>query len=65
MPVSQAEFDSGNNESKVFIEVCVPEDYLGAIVGDLAGREARIITLGTKGKLKTVCAEISMEKLSD
>ncbi len=45
------------------IEVTVPEDYMGAVIGDLNTRRAKIVSLGTRGKLKTARCEVPLAEM--
>jgi len=45
------------------IEVVVPEDYMGAVVGDLNTRRAKIVSMGTRGKLKTARCEVPLSEM--
>ena len=66
MPVQQADFYSGDdNNCIVYIQVCVSERFMGAVIGDLNTRRSKVISLGTKGPLKVVCCEVPMKELFD
>jgi len=45
------------------LEVTVPEDFMGAIIGDLNTRRAKIVSLGTRGKLKTARCEVPLAEM--
>lgn len=45
------------------IEVVVPEDYMGAVIGDLNTRRAKIVSLGTRGVLKTARCEVPLAEM--
>ena len=45
------------------IEVVVPEDYMGAVIGDLNTRRAKIVSMGTRGKLKTARCEVPLAEM--
>jgi elongation factor G len=45
------------------VEVVVPEEFLGAVVGDLSARRAQIEDVGFRGKLRTVNAKLPMKSL--
>jgi elongation factor G len=45
------------------VEVVVPEDFLGAVVGDLSARRAQIEDVGFRGKLRTVNAKLPLKAL--
>lgn len=45
------------------IEVTVPEDFMGAVIGDLNTRRAKIVSLGTRGKLKTARCEVPLAEM--
>ncbi len=45
------------------IEVTVPEDYMGSVIGDLNTRRAKIVEMGTRGKLKTARCEVPLAEM--
>ncbi|MBA7608700.1 Elongation factor G [subsurface metagenome] len=45
------------------IEVVVPEEYLGDVIGDLNSRRGKIEELGTRGKAKTVRARVPLGEM--
>jgi elongation factor G len=45
------------------VEVVVPEEFLGAVVGDLSARRAQIEDVGFRGKLRTVSAKLPLKAL--
>jgi elongation factor G len=45
------------------LEVEVPEEFLGAVVGDLSARRAQIADVGFRGMLRTVQAKLPLQKL--
>jgi elongation factor G len=45
------------------VEVVVPEEFLGAVVGDLSARRAQIEDVGFRGQLRTVAAKLPMKQL--
>ncbi len=45
------------------IEIVVPEDYQGAVVGDLNTRRAKIVSMGSRGKLKTARCEVPLAEM--
>jgi elongation factor G len=45
------------------VEVVVPEEFLGAVVGDLSARRAQIEDVGFRGQLRTVNAKLPMKSL--
>jgi elongation factor G len=45
------------------VEVVVPEEFLGAVVGDLSARRAQIEDVGFRGQLRTVNAKLPMKAL--
>ena len=45
------------------IEVTVPDDFMGAVIGDLNTRRAKIVALGTRGKLKTARCEVPLSEM--
>ena len=45
------------------IEVNVPEDFMGSVIGDLNTRRAKIVSLGTRGKLKTARCEVPLAEM--
>ena len=50
-------------EPVMSIEVVVPEEYLGDVIGDLSKRRAKIKELGTRGKAKTVRALVPLGEM--
>jgi elongation factor G len=36
------------------MEIVVPEEYMGAVIGDLNGRRAKIISLGTRVNVRVI-----------
>ena len=45
------------------LECVMPEEFNGAVVGDLNSRRARIIDMGVQGKLKTVKCEVPLSEM--
>ncbi|HXU72682.1 MAG TPA: elongation factor G [Polyangia bacterium] len=45
------------------VEVVVPEEFLGAVVGDLSARRAQIEDVGFRGALRTVNAKLPLKSL--
>jgi len=45
------------------VEVTVPEEYMGAVIGDLNTRRAKIISMGSRGKLKTGRCEVPLAEM--
>jgi elongation factor G len=45
------------------VEVVVPEEFLGAVVGDLSARRAQIEDVGFRGQLRTVAAKLPLKAL--
>ena len=45
------------------IEVTVPEEYLSPVIGDLNTRRAKIVNMGTRGKLKTARCEVPLAEM--
>ncbi|MFA5060400.1 MAG: elongation factor G [Candidatus Omnitrophota bacterium] len=45
------------------LEVTVPEDFMGSVIGDLNTRRAKIIAMGTRGKLKTARCETPLAEM--
>lgn len=43
------------------LEVSVPEEFLGQVIGDLSSRRAQIIGTETRGKIKVIKARIPLE----
>lgn len=46
------------------VEVTVPEDYLGDVMGDLNSRRGRILGIEAKGRLQTVKALVPMAEMA-
>jgi len=47
------------------IEVAIPEEYMGSIIGDLNNRRAHIGGMEAKGKSQVVMAQIPMSETLD
>ncbi len=47
------------------IEVVVPEDYMGTVIGDLNSRRCKITSLGQRGHLKVVRGDIPLAETFD
>jgi len=45
------------------LEVQVPEEFMGAVIGDLNTRRAKIVSLGTRGKTKTARVEVPLAEM--
>ena len=45
------------------LEASAPEEFMGAVMGDLNSRRARIVNLGTRGKLKTARCEVPLAEM--
>jgi len=45
------------------IEVVVPEEFMGTVIGDLNTRRAKIVSMGTRGKLKTARCEVPLAEM--
>lgn len=45
------------------LECSVPEEFMGAVIGDLNTRRAKIVSLGTQGKLKTTRCEVPLAEM--
>ena len=45
------------------IEVRVPEDYMGDVIGDLNGRRGRVLGMDAKGKKQIIKAQIPMAEV--
>jgi len=45
------------------IELASPEQYMGAVLGDLNTRRAKIVNLGTQGNLKTARCEVPLAEM--
>ncbi len=45
------------------LEIVVPEDYMGSVIGDLNTRRAKITELGNRGKLKTARADVPLAEM--
>jgi len=45
------------------LEVIVPEEFMGAVIGDLNTRRAKIVNLGTRGKLKNARVEVPLSEM--
>jgi elongation factor G len=45
------------------LECVMPEEFSGAVVGDLNSRRGRILDMGVQGKLKTVTCEVPLAEM--
>jgi len=45
------------------IEVTVPEDYMGDVIGDLNGRRGRVLGMDAKGKKQIIRAQVPMSEV--
>jgi len=45
------------------IELTSPEEFMGAVLGDLNTRRAKIVNLGTRGNLKTAKCEVPLAEM--
>jgi elongation factor G len=45
------------------LEVSAPEEFMGQVMGDLNTRRAKIMNLGTRGKLKTARCEVPLAEM--
>lgn len=45
------------------VEITIPEDYLGAISGDINSRRGRVIGMEVKGKSQTVKAQVPLSEM--
>ena len=45
------------------MEVVVPEEYMGVVIGDLNGRRAKIISLSTRGNVRTIRAYVPLSEV--
>ncbi len=45
------------------LEVIVPEEFMGAVIGDLNTKRAKINSMGTRGKLKTARCEVPLAEM--
>ncbi len=45
------------------VDCAMPEEFNGAVVGDLNSRRAKIIDMGVQGKLKTVKCEVPLSEM--
>ncbi|MBN1870407.1 MAG: elongation factor G [Candidatus Omnitrophica bacterium] len=50
-------------EPIMVVDCAVPEEYNGAVVGDLNSRRAKIVDMGVQGKLKTVKCEVPLSEM--
>lgn len=50
-------------EPIMILECAVPEEFNGAVIGDLNSRRARILDMGIQGKLKTVKCEAPLSEM--
>jgi elongation factor G len=52
-------------EPVMHLEVTVPEEYLGAVTGDLTARRADVTEIITRGKLRVVEATVPLRRMFD
>ena len=45
------------------LECSVPEEFMGTVIGDLNTRRAKIVSIGTRGKLKTARCEVPLAEM--
>jgi len=45
------------------LEVVVPEEYMGDVIGDLNSRRGQIISTDNRGKNKVIAAHVPLEQL--
>ncbi|MBI5150661.1 MAG: elongation factor G [Candidatus Omnitrophica bacterium] len=45
------------------IEAVAPEEFMGAVIGDLQTRRAKIVNMGTRGKIKTARCEVPLGEM--
>ncbi len=45
------------------LEIVVPEEFMGSVIGDLNSRRAKIVSMGTQGKLKTARCEVPVAEM--
>ena len=45
------------------VEVTVPEDFMGTVIGDLNSRRGRILNMSSRGHLQVVKAEVPLASL--
>jgi elongation factor G len=50
-------------EPVMFVEVVVPEEYLGAVIGDLKSRRASILDIGTGRDRRTAQAHVPLRQM--
>jgi elongation factor G len=45
------------------LECTVPEEFIGAVIGDLNSRRARIVNMGVQGKQKTALCDVPLSEM--
>ncbi|MBP7162135.1 MAG: elongation factor G [Candidatus Omnitrophica bacterium] len=45
------------------LECSVPEEFIGAVIGDLNSRRARIVNMGVQGKQKTALCDVPLSEM--
>ena len=55
--------DSVFMEPIMDLECSAPEEFMGAVIGDLNTRRAKIVNLGTRGKMKTARCEVPLSEM--
>lgn len=51
-------------EPIVNVEVTVPEQYMGDVIGDLNSKRGRILGMQPKGKMQVVSAQVPLAEVS-
>ena len=50
-------------EPVMSVEIVVPEDKVGDVIGDLNGRRGEVRSLDTRGANKAIVAEVSLDRM--
>jgi elongation factor G len=50
-------------EPVMSVEVVVPEDYMGDVIGDLNGRRGRVTGMNPRGNMQVVDAEVPLSTM--
>ena len=50
-------------EPIMLLDCAVPEEFMGAVIGDLNTRRAKIVSMGMEGKLKTARCEVPLAEM--
>jgi len=46
------------------LEVVVPEDFMGQVIGDISSRRGQVVNTDIRGKMRVITANVPLEELS-